>query len=74
MDELNLPGNEEIKPIKKQNCLEKQINFKTLIKLLNSNIFINPPSQTDLDEDRVQEMVNSYLKNPEYLLFKNKIQ
>ena len=73
MDELNLPGNEEIKPIKKQNCLEKQINFKTLIKLLNSNIFINPPSQTDLDEDRVQEMVNSYLKNPEYLLFKNKI-
>ena len=73
MEDLNLPGNNTIQPIRKQNSLEKQINFKSLSKLLNTNTFINPPFQTDLDEDRVQEMVNSYLKNPEYLIFKNKI-
>jgi len=73
MDELNLPGSDDIKITKKQKCIEKQINFKSLIKLLNDNIFNTPPSQTELDEDRVQEMVNSYLKNPEYLVFKNKI-
>ena len=73
MDELNLPGNITFQPVKKQNCLEKQINFKSLVKLLDANPFLNPPSQTDLDLDRVQEMVNAYLKNPEYLIFKNKI-
>lgn len=72
MDELNLPG-DEIKTIKKQKCTERQINFKSLIKIMNENTFRNPPSQTDLDEDRVQEMVNSYLIKPEYLIFKNKI-
>jgi len=73
MDELNLPGNTTFQHIKKQNSLEKQINFKTLAKILSNNPFINPPSQTDLDIDRVQEMINSYLKKPEYLIFKNKI-
>ena len=73
MEELKLPGNLTFQPISKQKCLEKQIHFKSLIKLVDDNTFINPPSQTDLDEDKVQEMVNAYLKNPEYLIFKNKI-
>jgi hypothetical protein len=73
MDELNLPGNITFQPVKKQNCLEKQINFKSLVKLMDNSPFLNPPSQTDLDLDRVQEMVNAYIKNPEYLIFKNKI-
>lgn len=73
MDELRLAGNLTFQPITKQKCLEKQIHFKSLIKLIDDNTFINPPSQTDLDEDKVQEMVDAYLKNPEYLIFKNKI-
>jgi hypothetical protein len=73
MDELNLPGNITFQHVKKQNSLEKQINFKSLSKLLDNNSFINPPSQTELDIDKVQEMVDSYIKNPDYLVFKNKI-
>jgi hypothetical protein len=73
MEELKLPGNVTFQAITKQNCLEKQIHFKTLIKLVDDNTFINPPEQTDLNEDKVQEMINAYLKNPEYLIFKNKI-
>jgi len=73
MEDLKLPGNLTFQPINKQKCLEKQIHFKSLIKLIDDNLFINPPSQTDLDEDKVEEMVNAYLKNPEYLIFKNKI-
>jgi hypothetical protein len=74
MDDLNiiLPGNTTFLQIKKQKSLEKQINFKSLMKL-NEDTFINPSCQTDLDEDRVQSMINSYLKNPEYFIFKNKI-
>jgi hypothetical protein len=73
MDELNLPGNITFQVVKNQKILEKQISFKSLTKEMNNKPFLNPPSQTDLDSDKVQEMINSYLKKPEYFIGKNKI-
>jgi hypothetical protein len=73
MDELKLPGNKTFQISNKQKCIETQIRFKGITKLYKDNTFENPTQQTDLDDDKINQMVVSYLKNPEYLIYKNKI-
>ena len=57
----------------KGKCHEKSVSFKIITELVNNNKLIKPPFQTDLDEDKVEEMIQSYIKHPEFLIFKNKI-
>ena len=73
MDELKLPGNKTFQISYKQKCIETQISFKGIAKLYKDNTFENPIQQAELDEDKIKQMVDSYLKNPEYLIYKNKI-
>jgi hypothetical protein len=67
---MELPGNKNITFLNGQ---ENKLSFKLIKNLIDNNLLIKPPFQTDLDEDKVKEMVNSYLLNPSYLIFKNKI-
>ena len=57
----------------KGNCCEKSVSFKIITELVNNNKLTKPPFQTDLDEDKVEEMIESYNKHPEFLIFRNKI-
>ena len=57
----------------KGKCQEKSVSFKIITELVNNNKLIKPPFQTDLDEDKVEEMIESYDIYPEYLIFRNKI-
>jgi len=66
----NLPG-KEITTHEK--CSEKSVSFKTTTELINNNKLVKPLFQTDLDEDKVEEMMESFMEHPEFLLFKNKI-
>lgn len=68
MNKLNLPGN---KINEKQKCVEKRISFKQLYKV--EKTLYKLPCQTDLDEQKVKDMITAYLKNPDYLVYKNKI-
>jgi hypothetical protein len=68
MNKINLPG---VKISEKQNHIEKTITWKQLVN--SYDLFKRLPFQTDLDEDKVEQMVQSYIKNPSYLVFKNKI-
>jgi hypothetical protein len=70
MNHINLPGKEISKSDKSQ---EKRVSFKTVSELFRDKKLFKPKFQTDLDEDKVEEMRKSYKKHPEYLLFKNKI-
>ena len=70
MQHLNLPG-KEIQ--KHETCQEKRVSFKTIVSLMKDNILKKPKFQTDLDENKVDQMIKSYKKHPEYLLFKDKI-
>lgn len=70
MNHLDLPG-KEIQ--KKENCQEKRVSFKKIVELMKDNKFKKPNFQTDLDEDKIEQMIKSYKKHPEYLLFKDKI-
>lgn len=57
----------------KQNCQEKKLTFKQIKNIMDDNILLRPPFQTDLDENKINQMVESYKKNPDYLIFKNKV-
>ena len=70
MNKLNLPG---VNVENKNTCQEKKLTFKTISTLMNENKLLTPPFQTDIDNDKIKEMIQSYLDNPEYLMFKNKI-
>lgn len=70
MNKIRLPG---IDINLKQNCQEKQLTFKQIGKLLNDKILQTPPFQTDIDEIKVNQMIKSYRRNPDYLIYKNKI-
>jgi len=62
------------KPINEtQNCIEYKLTFKNILKLLDENLLLVPPFQTDIDEDKVEMMIKSYKRNPDYLIYKNKI-
>ena len=54
-------------------CQERSITFKKIAGLLGNNKLKTPQFQTVLDEDKVNEMILSYKKNRNYLIFKNKI-
>ena len=54
----------------KHNCVEKRLTFKSIDIMFQNNELLYPPFQTNLDENRVEEMCISYMKNPDYLLFK----
>lgn len=70
MEDIKLKG-EKIKT--RTNCSEKKLLFKTIANMLENKDLLLPLYQTDLDKDKVIEMVESYNKNPDYLLFKNKV-
>jgi hypothetical protein len=56
-----------------QNCIEYKLTFKNIINLLDKNLLLIPPFQTEIDEDKIKMMIESYKKNPDYLIYKNKI-
>ena len=58
---------------KTQKCIEYSYTFNQFIKIYNMIEFKTPPYQVDIDMDKINEMIISYKKNPEYFLFKNKI-
>lgn len=66
----DLPGKEICK---RDNCQEKRVSFKKVAELMNEKKLRKPKFQTDLDEDKIEQMIKSYKKHPEYLLFKDKI-
>ncbi len=70
MNHIDLPG-KEIQ--KKETCQEKRVSFKKIVELMKDNKLKKPKFQTDLDEDKIEQMIKSYKKHPEYLLFKDKI-
>lgn len=70
MQHLDLPGREIQK---KDSCQEKRVSFKTIVSLIKEGKLKKPKFQTDLDEDKIEQMVKSYKRHPEYLLFKDKI-
>jgi len=57
----------------KENCCEKAVPFNKIANMKENKELLLPPYQTDLDTDKVDEMICSYYKNPNYLLFKNKV-
>jgi len=70
MYHIELPGKELSKSEK---CQEKRVSFKTIVQLLKNNELKKPNFQIDLDEDKINEMIKSYRRHPEFLIFKNKI-
>lgn len=62
------------KPINEtQKCSEYKLTFKNIYELCNNNLLLRLPFQIDIDEDKINSMIMTYYKNPEYLIFKNKI-
>lgn len=57
----------------KQKCQEKILSFKNINDIIKNNLFITPPFQPELDNDKINDMVKSYIENEDYLIFKNKI-
>lgn len=66
----DLPGKEICKGERYQ---ERRITFKKVAELINDKKLKKPNFQIDLDEDKIDEMIKSYKKHPEYLIFKDKI-
>ena len=66
----DLPGKEMCR---KDKCQERRISFKKIVELILDNRLKKPKFKIDLDDDKIDEMIKSYKKNPEYLLFKDKI-
>lgn len=70
MNNYKLPGiNIDIK----QKCQEKKLSFRQICDIVNNNIFLTPPFQISLDQDKIDDMVKSYIENEDYIIFKNKI-
>lgn len=55
------------------NLIISELSFKTISDLLNNNILKTPIYQIDINQDRVNEMVDSYKKNPILWSFKKNI-
>jgi hypothetical protein len=70
MNKLNLPGK---LLSQKGSAQEKRLTFKQIKNNMNEGVYIRPPFQTDLDDNKVEQMITAYLANPEYLMFKDKI-
>jgi len=73
MDKIKLPGR-LIDPLSiRPKCQERSISFKAIYSLMEKNELLKPPFQTDIDEDKVNEMIKSYYNNKDYIIFKNKV-
>jgi hypothetical protein len=71
MKKHNLPHD---KQIKNDNGLTiSELSFKTISDLLNNNKLKTPIYQIDINQDRVNEMVESYIKTPLLWSFKKNI-
>ena len=57
----------------RERCIEKIVSFEIIYKIMINNELDTPIYQTDLNTDKVNEMIESYHNNPDYLIFKNKI-
>lgn len=68
MNKFELPGNIFNES---DGYIEKKITFKQINKY--NYLFKNPPFQTDIDENKIIDMITSYKKNPTYFAFKNTI-
>jgi len=53
--------------------IKKKLSFEKIYMLNLNNKFIKPNYQGSLDQDKIEQMYNSYLKNPHYLKFKDNI-
>ncbi len=71
MKKHNLPQDKQIKNDNELTICE--LSFKTITDLLNNNKLKTPIYQIDINQDRVNEMVNSYKKNPLLWSFKKNI-
>jgi 5-methylcytosine-specific restriction endonuclease McrA len=56
-----------------QNYKEYKYTFTDFVELLNSNNFKKPIYQTSVDNDKINEMMESYKTYPDFFYFKNKI-
>ena len=70
MDKIKLKG---VMINQKNNCCEKTVSFKQIAFMKENKELSLPPYQTDIDNDKIEEMIQSYYKNPSYLLYKNKV-
>jgi hypothetical protein len=59
MEELKLKG-ALIK--QRTNCAERKLLFKTIANMIENKELLLPLYQTDLDNDKVSEMIESYKK------------
>ena len=57
----------------RERCIEKIVSFEIIYKIIINNELDTPIYQTHLNTDKVNEMIESYHNNPDYLIFKNKI-
>ena len=55
------------------NIEHKTITFQSLSRYIKNKTFIKPSFQGSLDENRVESMVKSYLRNPANFQYKNRI-
>tara|TARA_B100000900_G_scaffold386869_1_gene377660 strand:+ start:1363 stop:2433 length:1071 start_codon:yes stop_codon:yes gene_type:complete len=66
----NLPGRVIFK---NNNVVQKKIKFRNLITLYKQDLLIKPIYQGALLDEKINEMIQSYIDNPDYFLFKNNI-
>lgn len=59
--------------VKSDICCEKRVPFKTLTKMVEHKELNLPQYQAELNVSKVDEMIESYHKNPHYLAFTNKV-
>lgn len=71
MNYLKLPG--ALIGTIREKCQERKVSFKTITQLFQTKQLCYPSFQPTIDEDKVEQMVKSYKKHPEYLMFKDKI-
>jgi hypothetical protein len=71
LNAIKLPG--EHTGVKTDICCEKKVSFKILTRLVEQKELNLPQYQAELNVSKVDEMIESYHKNPHYLAFKNKV-
>ena len=61
------------KLFKNNKLTEKIFSFREIKSMMDRNLFKIPECQTSLDENKINDMVTLYQKNPCFLRFKNKV-
>ena len=70
MNKQKLPGI-KINITERPKVVEKTLGFKQIYE--NRDLFKKLSFQIDLDEDKINDMIERYKRNKDYLIFKNKI-